>query len=103
MTFNINAQRTTDMTGTFGHFIEYKGNLKKADIVISHTKHIIIVDGVTYYITNYTHTKDNYNDYYTFTTYTSGSVKYIVVWDAKHKNILIYKPSKKEINGTITD
>jgi len=85
------AQRTFEMNGSQGHFIEYKGNLKKANIVIDYKKHWIIVDKVTYYIINYTHTEDKQNDYYTFKTTTGGSVKYLIVWDAKHKNILIQK------------
>jgi hypothetical protein len=87
---SVVAQRTYEMNGSQGHFIEYKNSLKKANIIIEY-KHWIIIDSVTYNILNYTHTKDKHNDYYTFNTITNGSVKYLIVWDVKHKNILIQK------------
>jgi len=88
---SLYAQRVTDMHSSQGHFIEYKKSLKKAGITISVVDNFIIVDKVIYYILSYTHTKDDNDNYYTFHTITDGSVKYLIVWDMKHQNILIQK------------
>ena len=88
---SVVSQRLYDMKSSYGRLIEYKGNLKKADIVIDYRQHWVIIDKVTYNIISYTHTEDKQNDYFTFHTITNGSVKYDIVWDRKHRNLLITK------------
>jgi len=85
------AQRTMDIQGDFGHYIEYKKSLKRADVTLDEKFRWIIIDDTKYIILKYEHTQDVSNDYYKLHTITEGSATYLIVWDVKHKNILIQK------------